>query len=614
MLIAGFTTAYDRSSNKAYERALHAEERSSLYQPIDADGNVGTSYDSLDRLRQYQRGTLSSAGGIDAAGGGSITTPITLPKSNTTRSYNLDGLGNWKQTAYGLVDGGGTPTINTETRAHNYLNQITTDRLAITGGSTTATPFAYDHGNNAGDTNPAIALRGNGNLVDDGIRTYVYDALNRLVQVGVSGGATLANYYYDALGRRVRKDIADLGGGLGGLTGDIPAGTTDYLYDGQQIIEDRNPFGGGGSTDTAITQYVWGRYIDELIQMRTVSGPVDQYLLSDLLYRAVALTDSSGIITEAYDTDAYGNTLCFSVAGGSGWWADDATPTNNPMNPYIFTGRQYDPETQIYHFRTRPYIPQWGRFGTRDWIDFGGGMNLQEAMGGNPTNRVDPNGTESADPTIRALQLKLADLESRKNYAHIMDGPGGANEDWLWEQVLKTKEDLAVEMQMKEEGEIALAQSDCVGPPVEKNGKVCGYSVMLLTGSCCADPDVVLGGVKGYEDYMTCWWSCEKDIHGSICGTLLTGAEAGAGVGAVPSVRLGKSVADLEHAFGPIQEATGDIYTSVGRTVGRSIGGRAAGWGKVLGRSAISKGAKGSVVVFAYVEAGISWYCASQCW
>jgi len=70
MLIAGFTTAYDRSSNKAYERALHAEERSSLYEPIDTDGNVVTSYDSLDRLRQYQRGTLSRAGGMDAAGGG----------------------------------------------------------------------------------------------------------------------------------------------------------------------------------------------------------------------------------------------------------------------------------------------------------------------------------------------------------------------------------------------------------------------------------------------------------------------------------------------------------------------------------------------------------------
>ena len=33
--VVGFTTAYDRASNKLYERALHAEDRSSLYEPYD---------------------------------------------------------------------------------------------------------------------------------------------------------------------------------------------------------------------------------------------------------------------------------------------------------------------------------------------------------------------------------------------------------------------------------------------------------------------------------------------------------------------------------------------------------------------------------------------------
>ena len=32
------------------------------------------------------------------------------------------------------------------------------------------------------------------------------------------------------------------------------------------------------------------------------------YLLQDLLYRAVALTNSSGSLVEAYDCEAYGNT------------------------------------------------------------------------------------------------------------------------------------------------------------------------------------------------------------------------------------------------------------------------------------------------------------------
>jgi len=45
----GFTTAYDLASNKRYERHLHTENRSHLYPALD----------SLNRLREYQRGTLA---------------------------------------------------------------------------------------------------------------------------------------------------------------------------------------------------------------------------------------------------------------------------------------------------------------------------------------------------------------------------------------------------------------------------------------------------------------------------------------------------------------------------------------------------------------------------
>ncbi len=56
----GFTTAYDRSSNKLYERSLHCEERDHLYQAFDPTTNwpVAGCYDSLGRLLQYQRGVF----------------------------------------------------------------------------------------------------------------------------------------------------------------------------------------------------------------------------------------------------------------------------------------------------------------------------------------------------------------------------------------------------------------------------------------------------------------------------------------------------------------------------------------------------------------------------
>ena len=57
--VVGFTTEYDLASNKFYERELHAESRSHLYEPF-AGGVPQGGYDSLDRLRQYKRGVPMS--------------------------------------------------------------------------------------------------------------------------------------------------------------------------------------------------------------------------------------------------------------------------------------------------------------------------------------------------------------------------------------------------------------------------------------------------------------------------------------------------------------------------------------------------------------------------
>jgi YD repeat-containing protein len=169
--------------------------------------------------------------------------------------YRYDGLGNWRRTAYTPVGGAET----TEVRRHNYLNQVT---------RFDDTDVLYDHGDNAASPDPDVARRGNGNLSDDGVRLYAYDALNRLVQVKrKSNGAVIAAYTYDGLGRRVRKVVSS-----GGLAGDIPNGATDYLYAGDECVEERNPFGGQGTTHTPLRQYVWGRYIDELLQQRDLAS------------------------------------------------------------------------------------------------------------------------------------------------------------------------------------------------------------------------------------------------------------------------------------------------------------------------------------------------------
>jgi len=381
----GFTAAYDPASNKRYERHLHAENRSHLYPALD----------SMNRLREYQRGTLAlDSGGYDVT----VSTPITLPGTNTQQTYRLDGLGNWQRTARTPVGGSET----TQVRQHNHVNQITKF-----GGAA----VAYDHGDNTGDD----ANQGNGNIADDGTRLYAYDAFNRLVQVKrKSDDEIIATYTYDALGRRIRKVISD-----GGLTGDLDNDTVDYLYDGAQCIEERDPTGGPESADAAIRQYVWGQYVDELIQQVEIDPDDSEtitatyYMLSDLLYRAVALTDDSdpAEIQEAYDCDAYGNTIAYDASDGGDWFSDnarsiyDVSGRGYPLCEFIFTGRRFDPETsdattQMYFYRARYYSPTLGRFISRDPIGYAGGMNLYGYLGGMAAGRLDPMGLQYGEEMI----------------------------------------------------------------------------------------------------------------------------------------------------------------------------------------------------------------------
>ncbi|MCE0498141.1 MAG: RHS repeat-associated core domain-containing protein [Methylacidiphilales bacterium] len=287
---------------------------------------------------------------IAVEAGASITTPTTLPGANQVRTYGLDGLGNWRNGNFTTVGSGDTTASTAETRTHNYVNEITgvTD---TTGGTPTTTPFVYDK---------------NGNLVNDGIRKYQYDAFNRLIQIkSVTGDQpVVAAYLYDTLNRRIQKTIFN-----GGLNGDLTNGKTDYLYDGQQIVEELND-----STGAWTKSYFLGQYVDELLffALPAEEAPTVYRVLSDLLYRSVAIVTTDNVVTEAYDCDAYGNTLCYSGPGtDEEWFTDDDVTTDNPINTTIFTGRQFDPESsnaesQIYYYRARYYSPNIGRFLSRD--------------------------------------------------------------------------------------------------------------------------------------------------------------------------------------------------------------------------------------------------------
>jgi RHS repeat-associated protein len=321
----------------------------------------------MNRLREYQRGTLGTDGGHIVSAG-------TLPGTDSVYSWTLDSVGNWRRTSRTPAGGAAVDEI----RTHNKLHQVV----------------------KAGDVE--LAYDKSGNMTDDGSRTFEYDAFNRIRTVKRKADSlTIGEYCYDAHGRRIRKTVSN-----GGLGGGIANGTTDYLYAGNQCVEERN------SSNTPTRQFVWGLYIDELIQLRedVSTCPVEYYPLQDLLYRTTALTDSTGGIAETYDTDAYGRTLAFFGTGPDcHWFTDDDVPTCQPRCEYIFTGRQYDPESQLYYYRARYYNPALGRFLRRDASSpltmsyssithnglkkqYADWTNLYQYVRGNPLSYIDPDG------------------------------------------------------------------------------------------------------------------------------------------------------------------------------------------------------------------------------
>ncbi len=65
------------------------------------------------------------------------------------------------------------------------------------------------------------------------------------------------------------------------------------------------------------------------------------------------------------------------------------------VQPFAFTGREWDVELGLYYYRARYYDPKVGRFLSRDPL--GAGPNPYTYVAGDPVNRIDPYGLEPWD-------------------------------------------------------------------------------------------------------------------------------------------------------------------------------------------------------------------------
>jgi RHS repeat-associated protein len=351
-----------RADGSAVVRQEHAYDRNSnktytddLVLPAlselyqENDAPTNEAYDALNRLTAWARGVLS-AGGVN---NGSRLDTIVAP--GKTQTWDLDLIGNWQATA---VDG--VP----ESRTHNAQNELRAQG---------ATPLTYD---------------ANGNLTENAAgQKYRWDVWNRLREVRSPADVVLATYTYDPAGRRVTKTI-------GSVT------TAVYWTLGWQELERRQG-------ETVTESFVWSPvYIDALLCRDSGTGLATRhYFQHDHRYSVSAITNSAGQVVERYTYDAYGKITVRDAAG-------DPKASQVPMQPYGYTGREFDAESGLWYFRARMYDDQLGRFVNRDPLGYVDGMNLYQGYfvpGG-----VDPWGLTVAD-MMQAVYNILAALCENQN-------------------------------------------------------------------------------------------------------------------------------------------------------------------------------------------------------
>lgn len=150
----------------------------------------------------------------------------------------------------------------------------------------------------------------------------------------------------------------------------VGLGTTNYLYDGINVLEEAD------SEANVQARYSQSPYVDEpLAQWRSGTA---SYYQQDVVGSVSSLSNSASVLANTYTYDSFGNI---------------STSSGTLVNPFRYTGREYDNETNLYFNRARYYDPGVaGRFLSQDPVGFLGGSNYYVYVRNSPLNWLDPLG------------------------------------------------------------------------------------------------------------------------------------------------------------------------------------------------------------------------------
>jgi RHS repeat-associated protein len=345
-----FCFSYDALSRRTQMTRPNGITTNYSYNPVSTLASV---------LHQSGKTTFDGATYTYDAAGNRLTKVD--KRTGTQSNYTYDAIYQLTKTTQGTH----SPTT---TETYNY--DLVGNRLSSLGVS----PYSYNSSNELTSI-PSLAYtydsNGNTKTKSDGTQ-YTWDFENRLTQVVMPGTGGTVTFKYDPFGRRIQK----------AFTKNSTTTTTDYLYDGPNLVEEVDNAG------NVLARYTQGKNLDEpLAELRTGNT---SYYEADGLGSITSLSNGAGALANTYTYNSFGNL---------------SASTGTVSNPFRYTEREFDSETGIYEYRSRYYDSVAGRFISEDPISFGGGNNFYRYVGNNATNLIDRFGLSAKTACVNTHEL-----------------------------------------------------------------------------------------------------------------------------------------------------------------------------------------------------------------
>jgi RHS repeat-associated protein len=192
-----------------------------------------------------------------------------------------------------------------------------------------------------------------------GTAQYFWDFENRMTSVTLPGSGGTVTFKHDPFGRRIYKSSS--------------SATSVY---GDNLVEETN------ATGAVVARYAQTQSVDEPLAM--LRSSTTSYYHSDGLGTITSLSNAAGALAQTYGYDSFGK---------------QTTSSGSLTNPFQYTGREFDTESNVYYMRARYFDPSTGRFLSEDPIGFPMGDNFYVYVGNSPQQMIGPTGTESVDRT-----------------------------------------------------------------------------------------------------------------------------------------------------------------------------------------------------------------------